>query len=391
MRKYHRWVMTVIIVLLSYWAVTGITLESFDMWDPGHDWTVDSGEHFDAMMVSRRSPPMADAAFAPALNDGLQTMRRFAPAAPVTSVALTMANGAPRALFGVPGAGTGQIAVDTGTAAASFVALPSFPAKTTHETIKTLHRGNVLGVWGIFLALASGVSLMFLTITGVWLYFDMMARRSRAGRRGFFWKGGRISNWRVIHRWVSIVAAAFLLNLSITGSLLAYDEASYRLVPGAPPDQILFGLFGSKPYVFPGGRPPPLLSFGSAQPLPADLDSLLQSALVAVRKAAPTTPIARLRLRMLNGVPQGVADMKSGPQLAFNLTNGAKMASPAATIDPHQFLKALHRGDAFGFDGRWMVLATGLSLLFLCVSSIVMYLELLGARRSIGRRGLFWR
>jgi uncharacterized iron-regulated membrane protein len=57
----------------------------------------------------------------------------------------------------------------------------------------------------------------------------------------------------------------------------------------------------------------------------------------------------------------------------------------------HEVAKRLHRGDYFGLTGRWMDLLTGLAILFLTISGMVMYLQLYRVRRKRGQRQLFWK
>jgi uncharacterized iron-regulated membrane protein len=53
---------------------------------------------------------------------------------------------------------------------------------------KRIHRGDVLGLPGRAIDVLAGFSLLFLAVSGAVMYWDMLARRRRAGRRGWFWK-----------------------------------------------------------------------------------------------------------------------------------------------------------------------------------------------------------
>ena len=202
---------------------------------------------------------------------------------------------------------------------------------------------------------------------------------------------------RRLHRWISIVAAVFLLNIAITGSLLAIDELKSRV-------------FGMGPGG-PGG--PSRLS--DNLPADANLGAMITKIYTAAHAAVPDAPITMIRLQVQNGEPEGQVQYngENPTQLVFNTDTGAlakygppgvppgiPQVLPARPGGPpvndgshsyHQLLKHWHRGDIFGWDGRWMDIAAGFSLLFLSLSALKMYVDLLLARRAIGRKGMFWK
>lgn len=118
---------------------------------------------------------------------------------------------------------------------------------------------------------------------------------------------------RRFHRWISTVCMIFLAWVSITGTLLALDEAN-------PPAGM-------------GGTPPPPAAAPQASVPPSGLP---------------------LRLRL------------------------------------HNLLKELHTGSIIGLSGRTVDVLTGTSFVVLSVTGTIMYFQLLGARRRIGRTALFW-
>jgi uncharacterized iron-regulated membrane protein len=56
-----------------------------------------------------------------------------------------------------------------------------------HQLMKQIHRGDWLGLPGRALDLLAGLSMLFLALSGVAMYFDLWRRRRRGGRAGFFW------------------------------------------------------------------------------------------------------------------------------------------------------------------------------------------------------------
>ncbi len=405
MRNWHRWIMTVMVVILVYWTLTGLALQVYDMQDPEQSWAGDSGEYFQAMMRARDAA-LDDAQLTQMLESAQQQAGAQAPGSPITAVDLRNRQGIATVLVTV--AGGRQISINTTTGTSDPVA-SGMGGNNPHNIIKTLHRGNVIGLPGIFLGLFSGIAIVALAVTGFVMYLQLRAARVNAGRTGWFWRGNSESAWRYGHRWISLVAAVFLLNTAISGGLLAIDEIQVRFTPGFPGDRIFFGAFSSDAGAgpmsmggmagMPGSMMGPLGGMGggppgatlSNDPLPESLSTLLQNTLRAVR-TRHDAPVTQVRLRMDKGQPQGLVVLQQGEQLAINALTGEFVPSPASqSLNYHQLLKSIHRGDIIGFNGRWMAIATGLSLLFLCVSSIVMYLQLRARRATVNRRGWFWR
>ena len=109
-----------------------------------------------------------------------------------------------------------------------------------------------------------------------------------------------------------------------------------------------------------------------------------------------------LRLRYFAGYAQGVviAADPDTTQLVFNTKTGAKMSMTEPGYpkmgfllgwDLHQKMKQLHRGDYFGMPGRWLDTIGALAMVYLTVSGIIMYIQLLLRRRRIGKKELVWK
>ena len=57
-----------------------------------------------------------------------------------------------------------------------------------HEWVKHFHSGYLFGLPARVLDLLAGLALVFLSVSGLIMYFEMYRRRVRAGRKGAFWK-----------------------------------------------------------------------------------------------------------------------------------------------------------------------------------------------------------
>jgi hypothetical protein len=199
---------------------------------------------------------------------------------------------------------------------------------------------------------------------------------------------------RRLHRWLSVVAAAFVLYVAVTGMIMAFDSVwttAYMASHGlAPPSG--------------GGPPPPGLLKMFANDGTVS-DAKLAPMLVTTLRAANVSnsdPPRVIRLRMYGGMLQGVVVTGDSvaEQRVFNASTGEvaslyEIGYPKTPMplqwNVHETWKRLHRGDYFGLPGRWMDLLTGLAILFLSVSGIVMYLQLRRVRVRRGQHALFWK
>jgi uncharacterized iron-regulated membrane protein len=265
---------------------------------------------------------------------------------------------------------------------------PARPAPSMHQRVKGWHRLMFLGNAMAWLNSLVGIGLFVMIVTGLVLYFQLLRAGRRAGLNAVFWSSG--GWWRSLHRWVSITAALFLMFVSVTGTLLSIDSFALGLYQVTHKSAGKYSRF-------------PIGMIGDySSPLPdAKLPQMLRTTLSAYRANQGSTPIKVLRLRYFSGMPQGVivAGGNDTRQLVFNADTGkrASMTEPGYPYtgfpfgwEEHEFVKQIHRGDAFGVPGRLMDLFAGLSLVFLSASGLIMYLDLLRRRSRGGRKQLFW-
>lgn len=258
-----------------------------------------------------------------------------------------------------------------------------------HAAIKAWHRLMVIGNWFAIFNAIIGIGLFVMIVTGLVLYFRLLRARSRAGLKGFFWVSGGL--WRSLHRWVSVVAAIFLLIVSVTGTLLAIDAFGLGLYQVTHKNAGKYARF------------PPGAVDDFSSPLPEDkLPAMLDTTLAAGRGTPGATPIKVVRLRYFNGIPQGVLIAGTGnntSQLVFNSETGKRMSITEPGYPKthyhlgwryHEIVKEIHRGDFFGLPGRFMDLFAGLSVIYLSISGGVMYFDLWRKRRRGGRAEMFW-
>ncbi len=255
------------------------------------------------------------------------------------------------------------------------------------QKIKTLHRfwnrGDTPGVYFEFL---SGLVLFTLLITGLIMYFKLLAARTRIGRRQLFWMTG--GTWRGLHRGISVVAAVFLLVIAFTGTWIGF-ESSWGPI---------HRVFGAGPQGGGGGqRGPRVIPLSDA-----DVQAMTAATLDAVQRLHPGTTLRAIRLRTFGTMKQGVVitgDARAD-QLVFNAATG----QPATLTEPeypksnfpfgvrtHELVKHIHSGELIGVSGQFMNLFAGLSLIFLSVSGLIMYFDMWFKRRKSNRNSFFWK
>ena len=70
-----------------------------------------------------------------------------------------------------------------------FVCRPKTGGPSIVGTLHHLHSGESFGPVGVFIATLSGLSMVFFTISGIWMYVQMWRNRSTRGLKpGWFWK-----------------------------------------------------------------------------------------------------------------------------------------------------------------------------------------------------------
>ena len=267
--------------------------------------------------------------------------------------------------------------ISTGAPAAPVGVKPLSLAHSLRQSLKELHRfwdhKDVPGVW---YELASGLVLWILLLSGLWMYFQLLLGRRKLGRNGFFWMTG--GTWKALHRVISVASAICVVMVAFTGTWLGVESVSHSLT-------------------FKRGPPVDV-----SAPLSDDeVRTMAAATLADFRKFEPETPIKTLRVRVYGGMKQGgvVVGTDTVRQILFNTSTGAvaSLTEPGYPssgfpwgTQTHENIKHLHSGMLFGLPTRLMNLIAGLALLYLCVSGVVMYVDMWLRRRKAGKSGIVW-
>jgi uncharacterized iron-regulated membrane protein len=200
---------------------------------------------------------------------------------------------------------------------------------------------------------------------------------------------------RSVHRIVSLFVVLFTLYLGVTGTLIQLIDLRtlFSHVPASDPNMMAIREGGDGPDDYQVIVPADY----SAAALPGGFDfgSALGKMQAAAQAAAAGAPVVYAEIRMSGSGPAGTVEL-GGRTLLQDLTTGQYQLGP--TPPPPHFVvpsqrntvKALHRMTAFGNWPLWINPLVGVGLGVFVVTGVVMYLQMLRARRRIRRRALFW-
>lgn len=252
--------------------------------------------------------------------------------------------------------------------------------------LKGLHRLTSFSDNVVWINVVVGFALLVLVVSGLVVYFRLLATRMRLGRNSPLWFAG--DTWRNLHRCVAILATVFILVPIGSGLLLAIDSLGHSIYMRHHKAPV-------------AGVPSPRFPDVSSPLSEAEVPMMLATSLRAFQRSHPGAAIKVIRLRYFADMPQGVivTGGEKTQQIVFNAATGvtASLSEPGypPTGQPfgwriHQLLKQVHRGDWLGMTGRSMDLVAGISLIFLSTSGLVMYVGQWKRRRRSGRSGPFW-
>jgi uncharacterized iron-regulated membrane protein len=392
LQNWHRWLVTVFAVLLTYWIGSGLLMGLYDAADSSQAWAIEGGGP--GARLSEQSPSSQPVPAIETLRSGIAIALARATSMNIASVRLRVVGPEPEIefatadgdrqsmlrFFALTGEPMTAAQADGDPAAQSAAA-------QRRNVLKSWHRGNIAGIFGQIIGLTTGVALTAIAVTGLGAFLGIWRLRRQRGRTAVFWTG-RESLWRRMHRWTSVIAAVLVLNLALTGSVLAYGEIQLWAF-------LHHTLSVPAPYPRPGPLPPV-----SAQTLSSDIPTMLGKAFGSANTQA--SGISKIEIVSRNSTEMALVTT-TGPSpriLAIDANTGKRVADWSESgvqrgngyfTDWHQVVKRMHRGDIIGrFAGRYVMLANGLALAYLLISGVVMYLQLRHGRRGRGHRW-FWR
>ncbi|NOW48365.1 putative iron-regulated membrane protein [Novosphingobium sp. SG751A] len=183
-RALHRVIATGSAVFVIVMAVSGMLIGFESTW---HTFVPRPPRH--------ETAPLPAAAVQPMLAATLTAFAKGEPGVTMRSIRLRDYYGYRQGVIVTRETVTRQIVYDTATGRAQNLEEPGYPSSQfpfgmdMHEAIKHFHSGYMFGIPARLMALISGFALIYLSISGAWMYFEMWLQRRGSGRPGFFWKG----------------------------------------------------------------------------------------------------------------------------------------------------------------------------------------------------------
>lgn len=174
MRQLHRWTSLPLILFLVLILGTGVYLQV---------------EEIGKIGAARPAPAAQampdDMAIQQQLATALTKARAAAPDFNATRIELSLNPQKQTTRFATQPRGGPFVEVDHVNGA---VKADMNPATPLHVTMIRLHTGQAMGATGVILTLLSSVILLFLALSGAWLYWQMWQNRKSRGHAKLFWK-----------------------------------------------------------------------------------------------------------------------------------------------------------------------------------------------------------
>lgn len=181
---------------------------------------------------------------------------------------------------------------------------------------------------------------------------------------------------RKIHRWLSVIGIAFFLSVAATGiwlqieAIFGEDEAAREAMAEITSPASL------------------------AAPLPANAVSMDKARAIILARYG-NRPVASVDWVIKAPVPTYVFHLDGADPVKVTV-NTANAAIITSEPDGEDWVMRLHTGEIFGDGGKFLGLAWGLALIAMSITGIILYLNMLRARRTgaagkvRGWRRYFW-
>lgn len=192
-RSLHRWCSLAAALFIGYVTISGLLL-TIDCLAQAYNIAAGERHHINAHDINRDvSSPMSDEELPAMLRTTLASYRSALPAVPIKVLRLRYFSGIPQGVVIADDADTTQLVFNTHSGQRVSETEPGYPNTgfllgwQGHETLKRIHRGDYLGMGGQWMEFIAGLSIVFLGISGLKMYYDLWRRRQKAGRHGLFW------------------------------------------------------------------------------------------------------------------------------------------------------------------------------------------------------------
>lgn len=182
-RKLHRWFSLPLFLFILLVLATGVGLQIEET--IGTLASDASGAGAPKSGPASRTPErMSDAGVQAMVGDALARARAAQPDFQPQRVELSLAPGREMARLAIQPRGGPFITVEH---ASGITVAEMNPRTPLHVWLIRLHTGSLGGAGGIWVMLLTSFALLFLSISGLVLYWQMWSNRKKRGRKNLFW------------------------------------------------------------------------------------------------------------------------------------------------------------------------------------------------------------
>jgi uncharacterized iron-regulated membrane protein len=141
-----------------------------------------------------QATPVRDADVDRMTTTTLDAMQRLHPDTPIKAIRLRTYGQMKQGVVIAGGENTDQLVFNAENGQPASLTEAGYPPSgfpfgvQVHENIKHFHSGDMFGVPARLMNLFAGVSLLFLSISGLTMYFDMWLKRRKGGRGSLIWR-----------------------------------------------------------------------------------------------------------------------------------------------------------------------------------------------------------
>jgi uncharacterized iron-regulated membrane protein len=196
-RALHRSISIVCIIFLTIITLSGswLAVESlcFGLYNQKHNTFTPGGVAPPDTIMFDASKPLTNAELPGMLSTTLAAYHKAMPGHQIRVVRLRYYGTMSQGVVISDGEAAQQLAFDTSSGRRVSLTEPGYP-KTgfpfgwqAHQYAKSIHRGDFFGLTGRIMSLLAGLAMVYLSISGVIMYYDMWKKRSKAGRKEWFW------------------------------------------------------------------------------------------------------------------------------------------------------------------------------------------------------------
>ncbi len=139
------------------------------------------------------SSPLPDASVPAMLRTTLGTYQAHMPNTPARVIRLRLFGGMPQGVIVTGEEEARQLVFNAATGRRASETEPGYPVTgfpfgwQAHQVAKSVHRGDFFGLSGRFMDLFSGLAMIYLSISGIAMYYELWRKRRKAGRSGLVW------------------------------------------------------------------------------------------------------------------------------------------------------------------------------------------------------------